>query len=115
MQTTESEMGNLLAERARRLPRAERGCPDSEVLAALALDQLPEAEREGLVVHLESCPDCAFELSVASQARALITDRVAPAARASLTRRWLPMAAALVLLAGGLVVYRLRQPELPTL
>jgi hypothetical protein len=112
---SDPEIGALLAEGSRRLPRAERGCPDSEVLGELALDQLPVERREVLVAHLESCPDCAFEFSVACQARDLVAAPAVRAARVSPARRWLKMAAALVLVAGGLMIYRLSQPRPATL
>lgn len=109
----EAELGKRLAERARLRPRQERGCPESELLAALATGEVQAGEREALLAHLEACPDCVTELAAAAAATELIAETqpraVAPrlkARRFSSRRGWLRLAAALILVAGGLVTYR---------
>jgi hypothetical protein len=91
----EPELGTLLAERARHRPRAERGCPESEVLAAHAAGELDPSPREQLLAHVDGCPDCAAELAAAAAIRDLVAGtRGWRFALGRDSTRWLAFAAA---------------------
>lgn len=121
----EAELAERLAERRRERPRAERGCPSPETLLADGAGALADDAREALLVHVERCPDCAAELALAGELRAWADEvvpvsavagappprpaRSAPGRRPppSAPRRWLPLAAALVVaVVGGVVGVR---------
>jgi hypothetical protein len=116
----EAELQDAARRLGRTTPRAERGCPEPERLAALALGEGDDEERERWLVHVESCADCALELAAAGAAADLVDadadsrDRpsAAPPRRTGApSRRWLALAASIALAAAVVVGVRsLREP-----
>src|SRR5687767_12428414 len=51
-------------------PREERGCPPGESWSALVDGTIAAAERETLLDHLASCPDCAIEVRTLRELKA---------------------------------------------
>ncbi|HEX6160609.1 MAG TPA: zf-HC2 domain-containing protein, partial [Thermoanaerobaculia bacterium] len=77
-------------------------CNSSEVLGAFAEGRLGVEERKAVIAHLDTCEACRAEVALLAD----FVDDGAVASRRALTPRWTAAAAAILLLIGAAVLWR---------
>jgi len=82
-------------------------CPDPEALRAIAERRASQEQRIETLRHVSRCPQCQRDLALLAQVAA------AEPRPTRLAARWLPAAAAAVLVIGAIGVLRIRGPQDP--